>query len=52
MVGDRPLLRALDTVAGTLARAWPSLFGYQFLVDTLLDRTLVPAGAASALPSQ
>ena len=48
MVGDSPVLRLLDSVAGGLARIWPSLFAYQFLVeatrlddvDTLLDRTL------------
>jgi hypothetical protein len=54
MVGASWPLRMIDSVAGGLARLWPSLFGYQFLVeatrlddvDTLLERTI--AGAASA----
>ena len=33
MVGDTPLLRLLDRCAGFLARVWPSLFCYQFLVE-------------------
>ena len=48
MVGASWPLRMIDRVAGGLARIWPSLFGYQFLVeairlddvDTLLERTL------------
>lgn len=48
MVGRSRILRVMDGVAGWLARVWPSLFAYQFLVeatrlddvDTLLDRTL------------
>jgi SAM-dependent methyltransferase len=48
MVGRGGLLGLLDTIGGTLARLWPSLFGYQFLVeatrlddvDSLLDRTI------------
>jgi 2-polyprenyl-3-methyl-5-hydroxy-6-metoxy-1,4-benzoquinol methylase len=51
MVGTSATLRVLDNVAGRLARVWPSLFGYQFLVeatrlddvDSLLDRTLASA---------
>jgi len=50
MVGKSWWLRVLDSVAGGLARVWPSVFGYQFLVeavrlddvDTLLERTLQP----------
>jgi glycosyltransferase involved in cell wall biosynthesis len=48
MVGSSPLLRVLDAVASFLARIWPSLFGYQLLVeaqrldgvDDILDSTL------------
>jgi len=48
MVGDSRMLRFLDWVAGVMARFWPGLFAYQFMVeatrlddvDTLLDRTL------------
>jgi hypothetical protein len=48
MVGASWPLRLVDSVAGGLARIWPSLFGYQFLVEatrlddveTLLERTL------------
>jgi len=48
MVGTSLPLRLLDSLAGGLARVWPSLFGYQFLVeavrlddvDTLLERTI------------
>ncbi len=51
MVGKSWPLRLIDSVAGGLARIWPSLFGYQFLVeatrlddvDTLLERTLESA---------
>jgi glycosyltransferase involved in cell wall biosynthesis len=51
MVGTSATLRVLDNVAGRLARVWPGLFGYQFLVeatrlddvDSLLDRTLASA---------
>jgi glycosyltransferase involved in cell wall biosynthesis len=55
MVGKSALLRLVDTVAGGLARAWPSLFGYQLLVvatrlddvDSLLERTIA-SGAEGA----
>lgn len=48
MVGRTATLRAIDALAGALARLWPSLFAYQFLVeatrlddvDSLLDDTL------------
>ena len=48
MVGKSTALRMIDSVGGALARIWPSLFGYQFLVeatrlddvDSLLDRTI------------
>jgi glycosyltransferase involved in cell wall biosynthesis len=48
MVGRSGALRLIDGVAGALARMWPSLFAYQFLVeairledvDSLLDRTI------------
>ena len=48
MVGTSRLLGLVDTAAGWVARVWPGLFGYQFLVeatrlddvDSLLDRTL------------
>ncbi len=33
MVGRSAVLRFLDGVASSLARLWPSLFGYQFLVE-------------------
>jgi glycosyltransferase involved in cell wall biosynthesis len=32
MVGDSGLLRAADTTSGTLARLWPRLFAFSFLV--------------------
>lgn len=56
MVGTSWPLRLLDSVAGGLARAWPSLFGYQFLVeatrlddvDTLLEGTLDPGSTSVA----
>jgi hypothetical protein len=42
------VLRFLDSVASSLARAWPSMFGYQLLVeaqrldgvDDILDATV------------
>lgn len=48
MVGDSFLLKALDRIASFLARAWPRLFSYQFIVeaerlddvDDILARTL------------
>jgi len=48
MVGRTAPLRAIDALASALARRWPSLFAYQFLVeatrlddvDSLLDDTL------------
>ena len=33
VIGDGPVLRLLDRVAAWLARLWPSLFAYQFLVE-------------------
>jgi glycosyltransferase involved in cell wall biosynthesis len=33
MIGSGVLLRLLDSVAAFLARVWPSLFGYQLLVE-------------------
>jgi glycosyltransferase involved in cell wall biosynthesis len=50
MVGSSWALRMLDAAGSLLARIWPSLFGYQFLVDArrlddvddLLDVTLDP----------
>ena len=61
MVGTSLLLRFLDSASSFLARVWPSLFGYQLLVeaqrldglDDILDSTVgpekdeVPATAAS-----
>ena len=32
MVGERPTLRAVDATSGTLARLWPRLFAFSFLV--------------------
>jgi hypothetical protein len=54
MVGKSGLLRLIDGFGGALARVWPSLFSYQFLVeatrlddvDSLLDRTLASANGA------
>ncbi len=56
MVGDTPLLRALDAIGAVLARVWPSLFAYQFLVEAtrlddvadILERTVRPEVAGSA----
>jgi hypothetical protein len=58
MIGGSRLLSLVDRLAGGLARLWPTLFGYQFLVeavrlddvDTLLERTLDSRGAPSAGP--
>ena len=58
MIGGSRLLSLIDRLAGGLARLWPTLFGYQFLVeavrlddvDTLLERTLDSRGAPSAGP--
>jgi 2-polyprenyl-3-methyl-5-hydroxy-6-metoxy-1,4-benzoquinol methylase len=33
VIGSGFVLRALDRIAGALARVWPSLFSYQFLVE-------------------
>ena len=52
MIGTSWPLRMIDAVAGGLARLWPSMFAYQFLVeatrlddvDTLLERTLGAPG--------
>jgi len=57
MVGKSRLLRVIDGVAGALARLWPSLFGYQFVVeatrlddvDSLLDRTIATADEAGTV---
>jgi SAM-dependent methyltransferase len=51
MVGTSPVLRMLDSVASFLARIWPTLFGYQLLVEAqrldgvtdILDATVSPA---------
>jgi len=59
MVGASRLLRLLDRVASFLARVWPTLFGYQFLVearrlddvDDLLDFTLNPVAPGELEPS-
>lgn len=56
MVGTSWALRLVDSLAGHLARIWPTLFGYQFLVeavrlddvDALLRRTL---GSREAPPA-
>jgi len=48
MIGSGPVLRLLDSAAAFLARLWPSLFGYQILVeaerldgvDDILDSTV------------
>jgi SAM-dependent methyltransferase len=56
MIGGSRLLSLVDRFAGGLARLWPTLFGYQFLVeavrlddvDTLLERTLDSRGDPSA----
>jgi len=48
MVGASAILRLLDSVASLLARIWPSLFSYQFLVEarrlddveSILDSTI------------
>jgi 2-polyprenyl-3-methyl-5-hydroxy-6-metoxy-1,4-benzoquinol methylase len=53
MVGASPALRAADTTSGILARLWPRLFAFSFLIvaekaDELEDiyaRTLAPPGS-------
>jgi len=55
MVGQSAFLRFVDSAASWLARVWPSLFGYQILVeaerldgvDDILDRTVAPGEEAS-----
>jgi hypothetical protein len=57
MVGSSALLRLLDSTAALLARVWPSLFGYQILVeaerlddvDDILDRTVAPEEGAEGV---
>ena len=64
MVGASAILRLLDSMGSFLARIWPSLFGYQFLVEarrlddveSILDSTVSnpavadePGPAASSL---
>jgi SAM-dependent methyltransferase len=59
MVGTSRLLGLVDTAAGWVARVWPGLFGYQFLVeatrlddvDSLLDRTLASGEVEERLPA-
>ena len=54
MVGASAILRLLDSVASFLAKIWPSLFGYQFLVEarrlddveSILDSTVSSPDAA------
>jgi len=56
MVGSSGLLGLIDSIAGSAARLWPSLFGYQFIVEatrlddvgTLLDRTLASGADVAA----
>ncbi|MEM7416043.1 MAG: bifunctional glycosyltransferase/class I SAM-dependent methyltransferase [Gemmatimonadota bacterium] len=58
MIGRSFVLRAIDSVAGFLARVWPSVFAYQMLVeatrlddvDSLLTGTLESAEGPPALP--
>ena len=54
MVGASVILRLLDSVASSLARIWPSLFSYQFLVEarrlddveSILDSTISERGVS------
>ena len=47
MVGESGKLRAIDTTSGTLARVWPRMFAFNFLVvaqkadelDDIYERT-------------
>lgn len=56
MVGNSMLLRWLDRFWGSLAKVWPSLFGYQFVVEArrldeiedILASTLESEGKAEA----
>jgi glycosyltransferase involved in cell wall biosynthesis len=53
MIGGTPALRAADTTSGVLARLWPRLFAFSFLVaaekadelDDIYARTLTPPGS-------
>jgi glycosyltransferase involved in cell wall biosynthesis len=53
MVGESASLRAVDATSGTLARVWPRLFAFSFLVvaqkadelEDLYERTLADPGA-------
>jgi 2-polyprenyl-3-methyl-5-hydroxy-6-metoxy-1,4-benzoquinol methylase len=52
MVGRGLLLRALDRVANWLARLWPSLFSYQFMVEADVGpRVVVQPGNALTAPA-
>jgi glycosyltransferase involved in cell wall biosynthesis len=52
MVGESTPLRAADATAGTLARLWPRMFAFSFLVvaekadelEDIYERTLAPPG--------
>jgi 2-polyprenyl-3-methyl-5-hydroxy-6-metoxy-1,4-benzoquinol methylase len=50
VIGDSTLLRGLDRIAGALARIWPSMFAYQFLVEATrldTDRDIADSGPAN-----
>ena len=50
MIGNSALLRGLDRIAGGLARIWPSMFSYQFLVEATrldTDRDIADSGPAN-----
>jgi glycosyltransferase involved in cell wall biosynthesis/SAM-dependent methyltransferase len=59
MIGSGLLWRLMDRVSAFLARAWPTLFAYQILVearrldgvDDILDSTVLSAGARQAASS-
>jgi SAM-dependent methyltransferase len=52
MVGRSAPLRALDRLASWLARVWPSLFAYQFLVEADVGPRLVLQPGTSQRPGE
>ena len=54
MVGDTSSLRSVDTVAAALARRWPRMFAFNFLVVAQKDdelKDIYERTAASDTPS-
>ena len=60
MVGESPKLRAIDTTSGALARVWPRMFAFNFLVvaqktddlDDIYERTRASGTRARTGPAE